>query len=55
VDDLGKACVFALERWSPAPGELTYLNVGTSVDLSIRLASTVALFREELVRQLVRL
>jgi GDP-L-fucose synthase len=104
VDDLGKACVFALENWSPAPGELTYLNVGTGVDLSIRelaeavatatgyqgaiewdssqpdgtpkkqldvsrmaalgwrariplvegLASTVALFREELAQQLVR-
>jgi GDP-L-fucose synthase len=29
--------------WSPAPGELTYLNVGTGVDLSIReLAEAVA-------------
>jgi GDP-L-fucose synthase len=105
VDDLGDACVFALEHWSPAPGELTYLNVGTGVDLSIRelaeavatasgyqgaiewdsskpdgtpkkqldvsrmaalgwcapiplaegLKSTVALFREELAQQLVRL
>jgi GDP-L-fucose synthase len=105
VDDLGEACVFALEHWSPAPGELTYLNVGIGVDLSIRelaeavamatgyqgainwdsnnpdgtpkkqldvsrlaalgwrariplaegLASTVALFREELAQQLVRL
>ena len=91
--------------WSPAPGELTYLNVGTGLDLSIRelaeavatatgyqgaiewdsskpdgtpkkqldvsrlaalgwrariplaegLASTVALFHEELAQQLVRL
>ena len=24
VDDLGDACVFALENWSPCPGELTY-------------------------------
>jgi GDP-L-fucose synthase len=105
VDDLGEACVFALEHWSPAPGELTYLNVGTGKDLSIRelaeavatasgyqgaiewdiskpdgtpkkqldvsrlaslgwrariplvegLASTVALFRQELAQQLVRL
>jgi GDP-L-fucose synthase len=105
ADDLGEACVFALERWSPAPGELPYLNVGTGTDLSIRelaeavatatgyqgaihwdsskpdgtpkkqldvsrlaalgwrariplaegLASTVALFREELAQQLVRL
>ena len=43
VDDLGEACVFALEHWSPAPGELTYLNVGTGVDISIRdLANAVA-------------
>ena len=105
VDDLGEACVFALEHWNPVPGELPYLNVGTGVDLSIRdlaeavatatgyqgaiewdsskpagtpkkqldvsrlaalgwrariplaegLASTVALFREELAQQLVRL
>ena len=105
VDDLGEACVFALEHWSPAPGELTYWNVGTGLDLSIRelaeavaaatgyqgaiewdsskpdgtpkkqldvsrlaalgwrariplaegLASTVALFREGLAQQLVRL
>ncbi len=97
--------MFALEHWSPAPGELTYLNVGTGKDLSIReladavatsmdfqgaiewdsskpdgtpkkqldvsrlaalgwrariplakgLASTVALFREELAQQHVRL
>jgi GDP-L-fucose synthase len=105
VDDLGEACVFALEHWSPAPDELTYLNVGTGVVLSIRelaeavatatgyqgaiewdiskpdgtpkkqldvsrlatlgwrariplaegLSSTVALFRQELAQQLVRL
>lgn len=105
VDDLGEACVFVLEHWSPAPGELPYLNVGTGLDLSIReladavatatgyegaiqwdsskpdgtpkkqldvsrlatldwrariplakgLASTVALFREELAQDLVRL
>jgi GDP-L-fucose synthase len=43
VDDLGEACVFALERWQPGPGEFTYLNVGTGVDLSIReLAEAVA-------------
>ena len=30
-------------HWSPAPGELTCLNVGTGVDLSIReLAEAVA-------------
>ena len=43
VDDLGEACVFALENWSPMPVELTYLNVGTGVDLSIReLAERIA-------------
>lgn len=36
VDDLGEACVFALEHWSPSSAELTYLNVGTGVDMSIR-------------------
>ncbi len=114
VDDLGEACVFALEHWDPAAAAapraddgqpLTHLNVGTGVDLSIRelaeavaaatgfrgaitwdtsqpdgtpkkqldvsrltalgwrariplaegLASTVALFREQLLHQLVRL
>jgi len=43
VDDLGEACVFALEHWSPIPGELNYINVGTGIDLSIRaLAEAVA-------------
>jgi GDP-L-fucose synthase len=43
VDDLGEACVFALENWSPIPGELSFLNVGTGVDLSIsELADAVA-------------
>ncbi|WP_255347522.1 GDP-L-fucose synthase [Synechococcus sp. GFB01] len=57
VDDLGEACVFALEHWDPdAPGApraegpggedlgpLRFLNVGTGVDLSIReLAEAVA-------------
>ena len=32
-----------MEHWSPKPGELTYLNVGTGIDLSIRkLAESVA-------------
>ena len=44
VDDLGEACVFALERWSPAAGELSFLNVGTGVDICIReLAEKVAI------------
>ena len=52
ADDLGEACVFALERWNPddpeAPSDdagqpLTHLNVGTGVDLTIReLADAVA-------------
>jgi GDP-L-fucose synthase len=52
VDDLGEACVFALEHWDPAsPGAprdaagepLAFLNVGTGVDLTIRqLAEAVA-------------
>ncbi|MCP9847783.1 GDP-L-fucose synthase [Synechococcus sp. Lug-A] len=43
VDDLGEACVFALERWQPGPQELQFLNVGTCVDLTIReLAEAVA-------------
>ena len=52
VDDLGEACVFALEHWNPsradaprdAAGEpLPFLNVGTGVDLTIReLAEAVA-------------
>jgi GDP-L-fucose synthase len=43
VDDLGEACVFALEQWQPEPDELQHLNVGTGVDLTIReLAEQVA-------------
>ena len=45
VDDLGSACVFALENWNPdsinSPKDLNgkpleILNVGTGKDLSIR-------------------
>ena len=52
ADDLGEACVFALEHWSAlsenAPRDdegnsLSFLNVGTGIDLSIReLAEQVA-------------
>jgi GDP-L-fucose synthase len=43
VDDLGEACVFALEQWQPGPDDLQFLNVGTGVDLTIReLAEQVA-------------
>ncbi len=36
VDDLGDACVFALENWRPAPGEPQFLNAGTGIDVSIK-------------------
>ena len=43
VDDLGRACLFALENWRPTSDELHYLNVGTGKDLSIKsLAELVA-------------
>jgi GDP-L-fucose synthase len=43
VDDLGEACIFALENWQPSSDELQFLNVGTGVDLSIKqLAHAVA-------------
>ena len=43
VDDLGEACVFALEHWQLGPEEQQFLNVGTGVDLTIReLAEAVA-------------
>ena len=52
ADDLGEACVFALEHWSTldihAPKDdagktLSFLNVGTGIDLSIKeLAQKVA-------------
>jgi GDP-L-fucose synthase len=53
VDDLGEACVFALERWQPGTNELQFLNVGTGVDLTIReLAEQVAVatgYRGEII------
>ena len=51
MDDLGEACVFALECWSALPvmlpgmirKPLSFLNVGTGVDLPIKdLAEMVA-------------
>ncbi len=52
VDDLGHACVFALEKWSALAGDapkddqgnpLAFLNVGTGVDLTIKeLAEQIA-------------
>ena len=53
VDDLGEACLFALECWQPGPDDLQFLNVGTGVDLTIReLAEAVAVatgFQGEIV------
>ena len=43
ADDLGEACVFALENWCPSKDDPNFLNVGTGNDISIReLAETVA-------------
>ena len=52
VDDLGKACVFALENWSALSSDaskddqgnpLAFMNVGTGVDLTIKdLAEQIA-------------
>jgi GDP-L-fucose synthase len=43
VDDLGEACVFALESWQPGSDDPPHFNVGTGVDLTIReLAEQVA-------------
>ena len=42
-DDLGEACVFALEHWQLGYHDIPFLNIGTGVDLSIReLAEAVA-------------
>ena len=43
VDDLGEACVFALDHWQPGADDSPFLNVDTGVDLVIReLAEAVA-------------
>jgi GDP-L-fucose synthase len=44
ADDLGDACVFALEHYNPDPQEpVQHLNLGTGIDLSIKeLAELVA-------------
>ena len=43
VDDLGDACVFALEHWQPNVDQCQFMNVGTGLDLTIReLAELVA-------------
>ena len=48
VDDLGEACVFALEHWQPGPGEQQFLNVGTGVDLTIRELAEATGFQGEI-------
>ena len=43
ADDLGEACVFALECWQPGAEDPPFLNVGTGEDLTIgALAEAVA-------------
>ncbi|WP_320663434.1 GDP-L-fucose synthase [Prochlorococcus sp. MIT 1223] len=43
VDDLGEACVFALENWRPNKNDIQHLNVGTGVDITIKeLAEEIA-------------
>ena len=43
ADDLGEACVFALEKWKIKADQPGFLNVGTGQDLSIReLAEAVS-------------
>ena len=43
VDDLAKACVLSLEKWSPIDKQQNFLNVGTGKDISIReLAELIA-------------
>ena len=44
ADDLGAACVFALEHYNPDPQEaVQHLNLGTGIDLTIKeLAELVA-------------
>ena len=43
VEDMGEACLFALENCQPGPEDQRFLNVVTAVDLTIReLAEAVA-------------
>ena len=43
VDDLAKACIMSLEKWSPIDKQPNFLNVGTGKDISIReLAGLIA-------------
>ena len=43
MDALGEACVFALEHWQPGPDKLSFIRIGTGVELSIlEIAAVVA-------------
>jgi len=53
VDDLGDACVYALEKWKPKEGEIQHLNVGSGKDISIKevanLISKICDFKGEIL------
>ena len=43
ADDLGNASVYALEHWQPTMNELSYINIGSGVDYTIKyLAELIA-------------
>ena len=42
VDDLAEACVLVLEKWNPNVDEVSFMNVGTGLDLTIRELATAA-------------
>ena len=52
VDDLGDACVCALESWLPKEDELQFLNIGTGTDISIydlaKLIARVSCYQGEI-------
>ena len=37
VDDLGSACVYALENWRPKLNELNFLNVGSGYEIILKI------------------
>jgi GDP-L-fucose synthase len=54
VDDLGAACVYALENYNPDPSEaVQHLNVGTGIDLTIKqlaeLVKSIVGFNGEII------
>ena len=36
VNDLAEACIHVLEKWSPKQEEISFLNVGTGKDITIK-------------------